>query len=81
MDNNESDDKLLAVPSDQSGLKTNSYEMLITRYPATVDILKLWLMHYKGSGKINILSVIDEKEAMNILKESHYHYIAKKIKK
>ncbi len=81
LDNNETDDKLLAVPTDQSGLKTKSYEMLITRYPAAVEILKLWLMHYKGSGKINILSVNDEKDAMNQLKESHSHYIAQKNKK
>jgi inorganic pyrophosphatase len=71
LDNDESDPKLLAVSTDEHGFDVNSYEMLITRYPGAVEIIKLWLTNYKGAGIVKILSVNGEKEALHFLNNAH----------
>lgn len=75
LDDNESDSKLLAVDVNNSGLDVNSYEMLVNKYPGVIDIVKLWLLHYKGPGKIVVRSVNDEKDALRYLKEARTNYI------
>lgn len=67
LDDNETDSKLLAVSLDHTGFAVDSYESLQQKYPGVTDILKTWLLNYKGPGKISILSVGDEKEAMRFL--------------
>ena len=75
LDNNESDSKLLAVSTEESGFYADSYEELINNYPGVIDILRLWLLNYKGTGQVNILSVNDETEAVHYLKTAHSDYI------
>jgi inorganic pyrophosphatase len=74
LDDNESDSKLLAVNIDGPGFDVNSYEMLINNYPGVIDIIKLWLQHYKGPNKVKILSVNDEIDAVQYLKSAHVDY-------
>ncbi len=80
LDNNESDPKLLAVNTNVPCLKINAFEMLASNYPGVIDILKLWLLHYKRSGDVKILSINDEREAFRFLKSAHNHYIEQKSK-
>ena len=80
LDNNEFDSKLLAVNTDEPGFEINSYEMLNNSYPGVIDIIKLWLLHYKGPDKIKILSVNDEREAIRYFKKAHIDYIDQKNK-
>lgn len=75
LDDNESDSKLLAVEAKNPVFDVNSYEMLEKNYPGVVDIIKLWLLNYKGQDRIEILSVQDEKHAIRYLKEAHNEYI------
>ena len=75
LDDHESDSKLLAVSADNQGLNAGSLEMLVTNYPGVMEILRIWLSHYKGSGRIEILSVQDEKHAIRYLREAHNDYI------
>jgi inorganic pyrophosphatase len=80
LDDNESDSKLLAVNINDSGFDVHSYEMLIEEYPGVIDIIKLWLLNYKGPDKINILSVNDESEAVRFLETAIINYIDQKNK-
>lgn len=75
LDNSESDSKLLAVNTEEPGFDINSLEMLTNTYPGVIDIIKLWLINYKGPGKIKILSVNDEKDALRFLNTAHIDYI------
>lgn len=75
LDDHESDSKLLAVSADNKGLNAETYEMLVTNYPGVLEILQTWLSHYKGQGRVEILSVQDEKQAIRYLKEAHNDYI------
>ena len=75
LDDNESDSKLLAVNTDEPGFDVNSFEMLNNNYPGVIDIIKLWLLHYKGHGSVEILSVNDEKDAVRYLKTAYNDYI------
>lgn len=79
-DNNESDPKLLAVTNNVPGFNINSFELLASNYPGVIDIIKLWLLHYKGTGKVKILSVNDERDAIRFLKSAHFNYIEQKTK-
>jgi inorganic pyrophosphatase len=80
LDNNESDSKLLAVNSEEPGFDINSLEMLTNTYPGVIDIIKLWLNHYKGPGKIKVLSVNNEKDAFRFLQTAHIDYTEQKTK-
>lgn len=80
LDKGESDSKLLAVNTEQPGFDVASLEMLNLYYPGVIDILKLWLMHYKGTGEVEILSVSDEAEALNYLNTAHKAYLQQKTK-
>jgi inorganic pyrophosphatase len=75
LDDHESDFKLLAVSADNKGLKVETFDMLISNYPGVLEILRTWLSNYKGQGRIEILSVQDEKHAIRYLKKSHEDYI------
>jgi len=75
LDDNESDSKILAVTTDKPGLVVNSYKELNKNYPGIIDIMKLWLLNYKGTGKVKVISVNDEKEAMHYLIKANDDYI------
>ncbi len=78
LDDNESDSKLLAVSTKEQGFDVNSYKALNKKYPGIIDIIKLWLQHYKGTGKVEILSVNDEKDAIRYLKTAINDYFKHK---
>lgn len=67
LDDDELDSKLLAVNISETDFDVDSYEMLINKYPGIVEIFKLWLVNYKGSNQVKILSVDDEKAAHKYL--------------
>jgi len=71
LDDLESDSKLLAVDANSPVFKVKSIDMLEKKYPGTLDIIKLWLLKYKGPDRIEILSVNDEKAALRFLIEAH----------
>ena len=75
LDDDEMDSKLLAVDVNEPGFNIHSYKMLMEEYPGVVDILKLWLLNYKGTGGVEILSVNDERDALDFLKTAHTDYI------
>jgi inorganic pyrophosphatase len=75
LDDNETDSKLLAVNTDEPGFDVNSFVMLNNNYPGVIDIIRLWLVHYKGPDSIEILSVNDEKDAVQYLKTAYSDYI------
>jgi len=75
LDDGESDSKLLAVDADSPVLNVKSLAILEEKYPGVVDIIKLWLLNYKGTNRIEILSVQDEKHATWYLKSAHNEYI------
>jgi inorganic pyrophosphatase len=77
LDDNESDAKLLAVDANNPGFNVHSYEMLLNKYPGVVDIIKLWLLHYKGTGKVEILSVYEESDAIRYIETAHIDYMYK----
>lgn len=80
MDKGESDSKLLAVNTEEPDFAVASLEMLNQSYPGVMDILKLWLMHYKGTDEVEILSVSDDKEAISYLNTAHKAYLQQKSK-
>lgn len=80
LDDNESDVKLLGVNVNETGFDVHSYQMLMTEYHGVVDIIKLWLLHYKGPDRIEILSIDDERDAIRFLKTAHKDYIDQKTK-
>lgn len=75
LDRNESDSKLLAVNTNDPGFDVQSLLMLQQKYPGVVDILQLWLTHYKGPGKVKISDIKDEKDAIVYLKTAYIDYI------
>jgi inorganic pyrophosphatase len=78
LDKGESDSKLLAVNTQDQDFAVTSLEMLNQSYPGVMDILKVWLMHYKGSGEVEMLPVRDEKEAITYLNIAHKAYLQQK---
>jgi inorganic pyrophosphatase len=80
LDNNESDSKLLTVDVRNPVFKVNSLEVLEEKYPGTVDIIKQWLLNYKGKNKVEFLSVSDEKEALLYLTQAHKAFLNNKRK-
>ena len=80
LDDSESDSKRLAVNTSEPGFDINSHEMLSNKYPGLVEIMKLWLMNYKGKSKVEILSVNDEKDALDHLTKAHDDYTDRKTK-
>lgn len=70
MDSGEADGKLIAVPIHGPLQRVNTCEELKATYPGILEILQTWLANYKGNGKIEILSVKDEKVAIEYLQTS-----------
>jgi inorganic pyrophosphatase len=75
LDDHESDSKLLAVSADNEGLNPETFDMLINNYPGALETLQIWLSNYKGQGRIEMLSVQDEKHAIRYLKNAHNDYL------
>jgi inorganic pyrophosphatase len=78
LDNDESDSKLLAVSKEEPIFCVNTFEELNKNYPGTIEIITVWLQHYKGNEKVEILSVNDEKDAFEYLTIANNVYIHQK---
>ena len=74
LDDEKLDSKLLAVNVSESIFNVHTFEMLLNKYPGAVDIIKLWLLNYKGIGRVEIISVGDEKDAIQFLRATHIAY-------
>ncbi|MFO7673052.1 MAG: inorganic diphosphatase [Lutibacter sp.] len=74
LDDGKSDSKLLAVNINEAIFNIHTFEMLLNEYPGAVDIIKLWLLNYKGIGRVEIISVGDEKDAIQYLRTTHIAY-------
>jgi len=75
LDNDEQDDKLIAINPDSWFDTVHSLNDLHEQFPGISEILVLWLQHYKGEGFVEVVGVGDEIEANNILKQSIEAYI------
>jgi inorganic pyrophosphatase len=79
LDDGELDSKLLAVDvNNPHGFNVKTYEMLLNEYPGALEIIKMWLLNYKGTDRVKILSVNDEKDAIHTIKTAHIDYIDQK---
>ncbi len=77
-DNGESDAKLLAVNPSEPGFNVFTFNALLNQYPGAIEIIRLWLLHYKGtSSRVEIHSVEDEKVALEFVKTVHQNYTKK----
>lgn len=70
-DNGENDSKFIALPVHSHWKKINTLNELKQHYPGVMDILRIWLLNYKGTGMVKILSENDEKHAWNSLNEAN----------
>jgi inorganic pyrophosphatase len=77
-DNGVYDGKFIALPVKTQWKKINTLPELNQHYPGVMNILLLWLLNYKGSGKVEILSENDEKQARNIINEANSAFINNK---
>lgn len=66
-DRDEQDDKLIAVPVNSNFDSVHTLIDLEEQFPGIVDILVLWLDHYKGNDAMQIESVANENAAQAIL--------------
>lgn len=81
LDDNELDSKLLAVNAEGLEFEVSTLEKLEEIYPGVIDIIKLWLLNYKGHGEVQILSVNDEKDAIRFLATAYEDYVEQETKK
>jgi inorganic pyrophosphatase len=65
-DRGEIDNKIIAVPFDPAKqvIEAKSFKDLKEQYPQVIHIIESWFLNYKGSGKIEVLGWMDEKEAI-----------------
>jgi inorganic pyrophosphatase len=74
VDGGEGDSKLLAIEEAGTVMKVRSLAELEEHYAGVVDILKIWLQNYKGSDRVEVQSLGDQKEAWHYLNEAHKAY-------
>jgi len=79
MDQNENDNKVIAVNVNDPVFKIENYEMLLHQYPGVIEILKLWLMNYKHSPEVEIIDVKDENEAFRYIERAYQDYLRKPV--
>lgn len=77
LDDDEKDDKLIAVSANSPFYKVDSLQELDEKFPGVTDILKIWFLNYKGSGKIEFKGFAEVTEAEEILKKAIESYKAK----
>jgi len=70
-DRGEPDYKYIAVSPSGTFNGVNTIEELLLYKPSVAEIIKLWFLSYKESGKMNFIRFIDLDESMDILRVSH----------
>ena len=74
-DNGEDDSKLIALPVQTHWKIISTFQELNHYYPGVMDILQIWLTHYKGANRVQILSVSHERDAIRFLQTAHLNFI------
>ena len=75
LDEGEVDDKLIAVMVNNSIFSdVNSFNELKKSYQGITEILEIWFTNYKGSKKIIVNGLEDEKKALEIFKSACDQY-------
>lgn len=69
LDNNEIDDKIIAIPADEGYriISAIKFRDLEDDYPEILHQIRTWFINYKGSGKIEFKGWKDEKAAMKAI--------------
>ena len=76
LDEGEVDDKLIAVMVNNSIFSdVNSFNELKKSYQGITEILEIWFTNYKGSKKIIVNGLEDEKKALEIFKSACDQYM------
>ena len=74
LDDDEKDDKLIAVSANSPFYNVDSLQELDEKFPGVTDILKTWFLNYKGPGKIEFKGFAEVTEAEEILKKAGEYY-------
>ncbi|TVQ88965.1 MAG: inorganic diphosphatase [Bacteroidetes bacterium] len=70
LDNGEQDDKLIAVPDYDWHYDISTLGQLKEKQNGVADIIIIWLVNYKGPGRVKFQGLDDEIEARKILQSS-----------
>ncbi|MBL4716622.1 MAG: inorganic pyrophosphatase [Flavobacteriales bacterium] len=70
-DRGELDSKIIGIPADPANqlLQATTFDELSQKYPQVKNIIETWFLHYKGIGKMELISWGDEKVAMSEIKK------------
>ena len=74
LDRGEQDDKLIALPLNNSVIQAESLKQLDEHYPGVLSIIETWFVGYKGSGKMKSGGYGNVKEASKILNKAIQAY-------
>jgi len=71
LDRGEADDKILAIPRDESlRLSTcTSLACFREKHPGMIEIIEQWFQHYKGIGKMEFLGTLGSEEALEDIRK------------
>lgn len=69
IDHGEIDDKIVAIPADPDlrVIQCVTLDCIMEKYPAVLDILKLWFTNYKGAGNITFEGWENEQKAVEAI--------------
>lgn len=70
LDGGEQDDKLIGVDPQGPLGQVASMEELESQFPKSSQIIELWFANYKGAGKMEVLGMGKQDEAIGILRAS-----------
>jgi len=69
IDNDEQDDKLIAVTKDSPFANVDNVGQLDAQYPGTLEIIETWFINYKGTGKMQSAGFESDQAAKEVLKK------------
>ena len=70
LDRGERDDKLIALPLDDSAMPVDSLKALDDQFPGVLSIIETWFVNYKGPGKMKSGGYGNANEAREILSKA-----------
>ena len=79
LDQQEKDNKILATTFDATFEKINSIDDLNENYEGIIEIIKIWLLNYKG-GYVEIQKIEKKNKALEYIKISKEEYIIERNK-
>jgi inorganic pyrophosphatase len=69
-DEQEMDDKILAVTKDSPFFEVDDMKEMDTLFPGVREIIEIWFIHYKGQAPVSIHGWGNKEEAEGIIKQS-----------